>query len=75
MSDELKKAQARIKQLEEDYKLRNWAMPPEPDPSLAEDEWWAVFGDYRNLTVGSLSKVPWQGGSNMTSTFKVKRIP
>lgn len=42
-------------------------------PELGEHEWHAVFGDFRNLTFGTLSKDPWQGGSNMTSTFKVTR--
>lgn len=46
-----------------------------PDPTLAEDEWYVVFSDYRDLSRGVIQKTPWMGGSNMTSTFKVKRIP
>ena len=46
---------------------------PGPDQTLAYDEWWAIFSDYQDLSSGRLSKIPWGGGSNMTSTFKVKR--
>lgn len=44
-----------------------------PDPKLAPDEWHAIFPDYRDLTDGRITKVPWGGGSNMTSTFVVGR--
>lgn len=46
----------------------------QPDLSLAEDEWHLIFPDYRNLKEGRASKVPWGGGSNMTSTFIVGRL-
>lgn len=74
MSDELKKATERIKQLEDSFRHQKMFMPPEPDPTLAEDEWWAVFSDYRNTTTGTISKIPWKGGSNMTAVYKVKRV-
>lgn len=45
-----------------------------PDPSLEEDEWHVIFHDYRDLTKGIITKVPWPGGSNMVSTFVVKKI-
>ena len=73
MSDEVKKLEQRIAQLEESFRLQNLVVPPEPDPNLAEDEWHAIFSNYKNLTIGTLTKTPWQGGSNMTSTFIVKR--
>jgi hypothetical protein len=44
------------------------------DTSLADDEWHLIFPDYRDLKEGRASKVPWSGGSNMTSTFIVGRL-
>lgn len=45
-----------------------------PDPNLAPDEWYAIFTDFQDTTTGTITKVPWQGGSNMTAVYKVKRI-
>jgi len=44
------------------------------DPNLAPDEWHLIFPDYRDLSLGQASKTAWQGGSNMTATFIVKRV-
>lgn len=46
----------------------------EADPTLEEDEWHVIFNDYRDLSSGVITKMPFQGGSNMTSTFIVKRV-
>ena len=73
MSNELEEAKARIAQLEKSFADLHWALPPKPDPNLAEDEWHAIFSDWQNLDHGLLQKIPWLGGSNMTSTFVVKR--
>lgn len=64
----------RIKQLEDSMRAQGLIVPQKPDETLAEDEWWAVFSDYRDVTTGVLSKIPPQSGSNMRSIFKVKRI-
>lgn len=46
----------------------------EVDHYLEEDEWHVIFNDYRDLSNGVITKMPFQGGSNMTSTFIVKRV-
>lgn len=74
MEDDNKKLRLRIEQLEDSMRLQNLFIPSKPDPDLAEDEWYAIFVDHRNLLTGTLTKIPWADGSNMTSTFKVKRI-
>lgn len=73
MSEELKQAQERIIQLEKAFAELHWALPPKPDPTLAEDEWHVIFSDHTDLTNGTISKIPWKGGLNTTSTFIVKR--
>jgi hypothetical protein len=74
MSDETQKLKDRVKQLEDSFMKQRLALPPEPDPDLASDEWYAIFSDHRNLTQGVITKMPWQGGSNMCAVYKVKRI-
>lgn len=69
-TDELKK---RVSQLEQSMRLQNLFVPPKPDPSLAEDEWYAIFSNHNDTTTGTLTKIPWGGGSNTTSVFIVKR--
>jgi hypothetical protein len=64
----------RIIQLEESMRIQNLFVPPKPDSSLAEDEWYAIFTNFNDTTTGTITKIPWGGGSNMTSVFKVKRI-
>lgn len=73
MSKELEEAHARIAQLEKEFAQLHWAMPPKPDPNLADDEWHVIFADHTNLMSGTISKIPWMGGLNTTSTFVVKR--
>ena len=68
-----KELQDRIDQLETEFKNRNWNIPAKPDPTLAEDEWHVIFSDHKDLTTGTITKIPWQGGLNTTSTFIVKR--
>jgi len=45
-----------------------------PDPTLEADEWYAIFSNFQDTTKGIITKVPWQGGSNATAVYKVKRI-
>jgi hypothetical protein len=71
---ENKKLRDRVQQLEDSIKTQNLFLPPQPDPTLADDEWYAIFSDHRKLTTGTITKIPWQGGSNMTAVYKVKRI-
>ena len=72
--EDSKALKERIRQLEESMRKQKMLIPPSPDPTLAEDEWYAIFPDYRTLIDGRITKIPWQGGSNMTSVFKVKKI-
>lgn len=74
MSDEVQELKARVKQLEAALKSQSMYVPPKPDPNLAPDEWYAIFSDFQNTTEGIITKVPWQGGSNMTAVYTVKRI-
>ena len=74
MSDELNKAQERIKQLEESMKQQNMLIPDRPDPTLAADEWYAVFSNYQDLTSGYLTKIHPRALLGSSSLFKVKRI-
>jgi hypothetical protein len=71
---EKRKLEDRIKQLEHSISIQKLFLPPEPDPNLASDEWYAIFSDYRNTTEGIITKIPWGGGSNNTAVYKVKRI-
>jgi hypothetical protein len=66
--------QKRIKQLEDSMRIQGMFIPEKPDPSLAEDEWYAIFSDFQNTTTGTITKIPWEGGSNMTAVYKVKRV-
>lgn len=72
--DEIQLLKARIEQLEKSLSRHGITIPREPDPTLATDEWYAIFSDYKDLTSGAITKIPWSGGSNATSTFKVKRV-
>lgn len=74
MSDETKQLKERIKELEDSIKSQSMFVPPKPDPTLAEDEWYAIFSNWQNLTEGTITKIPWKGGSNATSVFKVRRV-
>ncbi len=74
MDKEVQDLKKRIKQLEESIQIQGMFLPPKPDPTLAEDEWYAIFPNFQDLTSGSITKIPWGGGSNSTSVFKVKRI-
>jgi hypothetical protein len=74
MHSEIMDLQKRIKQLEDSMRAQSMFVPDKPDPSLAEDEWYAIFSDFQNTTSGTITKVPWRGGSNMTAVFVVKRI-
>jgi len=72
--EDVKKLKERIEQLEDSFRQQKMFLPRQPDPTLAEDEWYAIFSDYKNTTIGTITKMPWQGGSNMTAVYKVKRI-
>ena len=74
MADEAEALRQRVKQLEDSMRMQNMFVPDKPDPSLADDEWYAIFSDFQNTVTGTITKIPWRGGSNMTSVFVVKRI-
>ena len=74
MASETEELKARVRQLEDSMRLQNMFVPEKPDPSLADDEWYAIFSDFQNTTTGTITKIPWRGGSNMTSVFVVKRV-
>lgn len=74
MVDETEELKKRVKQLEDSMRIQNMFVPEKPDPSLAPDEWYAIFSDFQNTTTGTITKIPWRGGSNMTSVFVVKRV-
>lgn len=71
---EISDLKLRIRQLEDSFKQQQLLVPPIPYPTLAEDEWYAIFSNYQNTVTGMITKIPWQGGSNATAVYKVKRI-
>lgn len=64
----------RIRQLEEQARQKGWEELGKPDPSLAHDEWWATFSDWRSVETGLISKIPPMGMAGNASLFKVKRV-
>ena len=72
MTDKERELEARVRQLEASIKHQSLFLPPKPDTSLAEDEYWAIFTDYRDSNQGILTKIPWAGGSNRAAVYKVK---
>lgn len=71
---ELLEAKQRIIQLEEDFKRKGWTAPELPDPSLAEDEWYAVFSNYQDKTSGYITKIMPRALLGSSSLFKVKKV-
>ena len=74
MSDELKKAQERIAQLEKSMRDQQLTIPDKPDPSLEKDEWYAIFSNYQDLTTGYITKIPPRALLGSSSMFVVKKI-
>ena len=73
-SKEVKELEARILQLEESMRRQNMTLPDKPDPSLAEDEWYARFPNWQDTTQGIITKISPKLMSNASALYKVKRI-
>ena len=71
MSEREKELEMRIKQLEDDYKQKQWILPREPDRNLKFDEWWAYQPKYDDPTLLLTSKIQPSAVTGQASVFKV----
>lgn len=71
---ELKEAKQRIAQLEDTLRHNYHMEVPKPDPTLAEDEWYAIFSNYQDKTSGYITKIMPRELLGSSSLFKVKKV-